>query len=205
MKRFRVAVTAVLLATWNLGCVERRFVITSDPPGALVLREGLSQPIGFTPCDDHFVYYGKYKFTLIRDRYTTLQVVEDVKAPFYEWGGIDFISENLLPFKLRDVRRLHYCLQPLQQDDPQAVLQQALPLRERAKTIGDAPPRPPLPGPPGPLPPGLPPPPGPAMPPPGAVIRPVPLPGAPPPAGPPNVPPGLPGGGVPQGGSGAAP
>src|SRR5439155_8012621 len=61
------------------GCVERRFVITSDPPGAVVLRD--HQPIGATPADDHFVYYGKYHFTLIKEGFETLQVDQDVPTP----------------------------------------------------------------------------------------------------------------------------
>src|SRR5262245_2487854 len=54
------------------GCVDRRFVVTSDPPRALVLRN--YQPIGAAPADDHFVYYGKYHFTLIKHGYHTLQI-----------------------------------------------------------------------------------------------------------------------------------
>ena len=48
------------------GCVERRFVIESDPPGALVLMNG--QQLGATPVDGHFVYYGRYHFTLAENR-----------------------------------------------------------------------------------------------------------------------------------------
>jgi len=200
MKRNTVAVTVLLLlATLNLGCVERRFVITSDPPGALVFRD--NTPIGTTPCDDHFVYYGKYQFTLVRDKFATLQVIEDIKPPWYEYPAIDFISENIYPLKLRDVRRLHYVLPPLQQDYPQEVLQQALPLRAKGKSIGEPPvPRHPLP-----CPPGQPLPPGPAMPPPGAPLVQPPRPGPPPPGapppplpqGPPILPSPLPGGGNP--------
>ena len=40
--------------------------------------------------DDHFVYYGNYHFTLIKDGYETLQVDQDIPAPFYEYpaGGL---------------------------------------------------------------------------------------------------------------------
>ena len=41
MKRYACVATVVVLATLNLGCVERRFVITSEPPGALVYRNGV--------------------------------------------------------------------------------------------------------------------------------------------------------------------
>ena len=57
------------LAVFLTGCVDRRFVVTTDPPGALVLRN--NAPIGFAPADDHFTYYGNYHFTLIKDGYET--------------------------------------------------------------------------------------------------------------------------------------
>lgn len=142
MKRFLA--TALLATGLGVGCVERTFVITSDPPGALVYRNG--KPIGTTPCDDHFVYYGKYQFTLMRDKFETLCVEEDICVPWYEIPPLDFLSENLWPFKLRDVHRLHYQLHPLQPANQQDVLQRAIELRARGKTIGA--PAPPSAGPP---------------------------------------------------------
>ncbi len=185
----RTALTAtLLLASLNLGCVERRFVITSDPPGALVYRNNV--PIGTTPVDDHFVFYGKYKFTLVRDKYAPLVVEENICAPWYEYPPIDFVSENLFPFKLIDVRRLHYKLVPLVPDNQQEVLNQAEALRGRGQTIGTPRVLQPPPNPPGPP---TPPPPNAALPP---AVPPGPPPGA---AGP--LPPGLPNppGGVPPG------
>src|SRR5581483_5232398 len=55
---------AALCAGALTGCVERRYVITSDPPGAIVYCNG--RQIGATPVDDHFIYYGKYDFTLVK-------------------------------------------------------------------------------------------------------------------------------------------
>src|SRR5438270_8298429 len=105
---FGLVASGFLLA----GCVERRYVVSSDPPGALVLRNG--QPLGATPADDHFTYYGNYHFTLIRDGYETLEVDECVRAPWYEWPPLDFVSENLVPWWIYDVRHFHYAMQPLQ-------------------------------------------------------------------------------------------
>src|SRR5437660_464634 len=70
MKPYAGLLGAVTLAALLTGCVDRRYVVTSDPPGALVLRNG--QPIGATPADGHFVYSGHYPFTLLRDGYQTL-------------------------------------------------------------------------------------------------------------------------------------
>src|SRR5579885_1699163 len=65
--RSAAAVLIALTVGIAPGCVERRMVIASDPPGALVLHN--HKPIGNSPADDHFVYYGIHHFTLIRPGY----------------------------------------------------------------------------------------------------------------------------------------
>jgi hypothetical protein len=125
----------VLCSTGLLtGCIERRFVVCSDPPGAVVLVDG--KPIGLTPADDHFVYYGDRDITLIKDGYQTLKVKQEVKMPWYEWPGLDFFSENLWPFKIIDVRRFCYQMEPLQAVRSDQLLQDAETLKNRAATIG---------------------------------------------------------------------
>jgi hypothetical protein len=130
----RSTIVAVLTACAVSGCVERRFVVTSDPPGAVVLRN--YQPIGSAPADDHFLYYGNYHFTLIKDGYQTLQVDQDVPAPWYQYFPLDFVAENLLPWRIEDVRRFHFKLEPLQMPNPEEVLDRGQAIRQRGKTIG---------------------------------------------------------------------
>ena len=50
-------------AAFLTGCVERRYVIDSQPRGAAVFRNGVY--IGATPVDEPFTYYGKYHYTLV--------------------------------------------------------------------------------------------------------------------------------------------
>lgn len=135
-----IGLAGCLLTT---GCVERRFVITTDPPGAVVLDEK-NLRLGGTPADRQFTYYGKYRFTVMRDGYQTQIVEEDIKAPWYEWFLIDFFSENLWPGNIRDIRRIHVPLTPAQISPPEQVLQQAEQLRTRGQGIGTAPPAPPV-------------------------------------------------------------
>jgi hypothetical protein len=116
------------------GCVERRYVVTSDPPGAVVLRN--NQPIGQTPADDHFLFYGTYHFTLIKDGYQTLKADQEVPAPWYEYFPLDFISENLIPWWIEDVRRFHYQLVPLQTPNPDDLLNRGQAARERGRAVG---------------------------------------------------------------------
>lgn len=125
------AVAGVALAA---GCVERKYVITTDPPGALVLVDG--EPLSPSAADGTFVYYGKRRFTLIKDGYQTQHVEQDVPAPWYEYPPIDFISENLIPWTIQDTRRFHYLLEPQQMPNIQQVGDRAQQLRERGRAIG---------------------------------------------------------------------
>lgn len=159
------------------GCVERRYVINSDPPGALVLRNG--KPIGAAPADDHFIFYGNYEFTLIKDGYETLKTKECIRPPWYQWFPLDFVSEVIVPFQIEDVHRFNYTMTPLQAVRPDEQMSRAQVLREKGKGIGTPLPAPPPPAnlPPGQAPilaaPGTPPPgavpPGPSPIPPGAL------------------------------------
>lgn len=117
------------------GCVERRMVLTTEPFGAVVYDER-NHPVGATPADRPFTYYGKYRFTAVKDGYQTM--VQDVKveAPWYQWPGLDFISENLIPWTVRDIRRIHFQMQPARDVAPETVLQEAQPLAERGRATG---------------------------------------------------------------------
>lgn len=92
------------------GCVQRRFTIRSNPPGALVYIDDYE--IGTTPVSTDFTYYGTRKIRLVKDGYETLTVLQPVPTPWYETPGIDFVSENLVPGEIRDERILDYQLQP---------------------------------------------------------------------------------------------
>lgn len=132
------------------GCVERRFVIITDPPGAIVY-DWKNQPLSASPADAQFTYYGKYKFTLVKDGYETQVVEEQVKAPWYQWVPFDFVSENLIPITFRDIRTFRYQLRPLLPVPPEVLLQRAEELRARGQAIGPpaqvGPPQPPGPAP----------------------------------------------------------
>jgi hypothetical protein len=143
------------LAVFLTGCVDRRFVVTTDPPGALVLRN--NAPIGFAPADDHFVYYGNYHFTLVKDGYETQQIDQNIPAPWYEYPPFDFFAENFLPWHIIDVRRFNYQMQPRQVPKEEEIRAHAQELRDRGHIVTPppeaSPPVPPVLG--TPLPPGV--------------------------------------------------
>ena len=128
---------AAVCAGGLTGCVERRYVIYSDPPGAVVVRNG--QTIGWAPVDDHFVYYGKYNFTLAKEGYETLTVEQEIPTPWYEYFPLDFISENLIPWQIEDRREFHYSLQPRRLVNTDELLQDAQNLRNRGLSVGPPP------------------------------------------------------------------
>ncbi len=115
------------------GCVDRRFVINTDPPGAVVMVNGEER--GATPADDHFVYYGRYHFTIFKDGYQTMQVDQEIPAPWYQYFPIDFFAENLWPWRITDVRRFDYHLEPLAQPRSDLLLNPAQNLRTKAASL----------------------------------------------------------------------
>src|SRR5262249_50242506 len=133
MKRSAWLGLALILTALSAGCVTRRYVITSDPPGAIVYREG--QPIGATPVEQPFLYYGKYRFRLVKDGYQPLDVEPDLCPPWYEWPGLDFFSETLIPYHFRAIQPLHYQLVPLEPVRHDDVRRRAQELRDQGKTI----------------------------------------------------------------------
>jgi hypothetical protein len=101
---------AIALCTCPMGCVQRRLTIRSNPPGALVYVDDYQ--IGTTPCSTDFIYYGTRKIRLVLSGYETLTVLQPIPTPWYEYVGLDFISENLVPGEIRDSRVVDFQLQP---------------------------------------------------------------------------------------------
>ena len=101
---------ALAVCALEVGCVQRRLTIRSNPPGALVYVD--DYPLGTTPVSTDFVYYGTRKMRLVKSGHETLTVMQPIPAPWYEYPGLDFISENLIPGEIRDERVVEYQLQP---------------------------------------------------------------------------------------------
>jgi hypothetical protein len=128
----------LLLTAWSAGgCVERKYTVYADPPSALVLVNNV--PLGPSPADGSFVYYGKYDFTLMAPGYETLHATEDVRAPWYEWWPLDFFFETLWPFELEDVRTFRYRMVPTQVPNTEEVLRRSGTVRDQGRAIRPAP------------------------------------------------------------------
>jgi hypothetical protein len=110
--RLRCTLVALGLAALAMGpgCVRRRLMVRSNPPGAMVYVD--NQPVGSTPCATSFVYYGTREIRLVKPGYETLTVKQPIPAPWYEIPPIDFASENLVPSEINDFRTVNYTLTP---------------------------------------------------------------------------------------------
>ncbi len=138
----KLLLTAVLCGVCLLtGCVERALVITSDPPGADVTVN--QQWTGKTPYVLPFKHYGVYDIWIEHPgfeengrmvKFYPLHVGEPVKAPAYQYAGVDFVTEVMLPATLQDVHNLHYVLERVDQaDDISDVLARAADLRAASR------------------------------------------------------------------------
>lgn len=112
MVSFRNGFLLLLLVQIGLlpGCVRRRMTIRSNPPGALVYVD--DQKIGVTPVSTSFTYYGTRKFRLIQDGFETQTAMQKFSPPWYQIPGVDFVTENLVPYEFRDEREVSFDMIP---------------------------------------------------------------------------------------------
>ena len=129
---------ALVLCLAATGCVQRRLTIRSNPPGALVYVDNYE--IGTTPVSTDYIYYGKRKIRLVKDGCETLSVERWIPPPWYQYFPLDFVSENLVPFELRDERTLEFQLQPMQTPPTEQLLGRAENLRRGSHVEGYVPP-----------------------------------------------------------------
>jgi hypothetical protein len=106
-KRYGVrSVIGLLLVSCAGGCVERRYTIRTEPPGALAIVNG--EEIGRTPVSRSFTYHGDRDITLMLDGYQTQRIIQPINAPWYDNLLTEFFTENLVPFTIRDERDFTY-------------------------------------------------------------------------------------------------
>jgi hypothetical protein len=122
-----------LATVCQFGCVERRYTIRTDPPGALVVVNG--QEVGVSPVSASFTYYHDRDITLIRDGYQTMRLRQPMKAPWWDNLATEFFTENMVPVTLRDEREYTYKLVPSALPPTNQLVDRAEALRNEAKTL----------------------------------------------------------------------
>jgi len=116
-----VLLLLLALAAAASGCVSRRMTIRTNPPGALVEVDG--ERLGLTPVSTDFTYYGTREITISAPGYETLTVAQPVPAPWYQVFPFEFVSDNLLPFRVTNRHEFVYQLRPR---DPQLDVEDRL-------------------------------------------------------------------------------
>ncbi len=124
-----------LLAVIGLisGCVERRYTIRTDPPGATVIVNG--EEVGPAPASKSFVYYGDREITMMLDGYQTKTVIQPINAPWWDNLLTEFFSENMIPVSMRDEQEFKYQLVPAQSPTQTELRDRAEALRTEAQTL----------------------------------------------------------------------
>lgn len=129
----RLAICAAIILPVSLlgGCVERLLQVRSDPPGAEVRIDGT--PVGQTPVDVEFHWYGGREITLRKPGFRTVRRTIDVSAPWWQVFPFDLFTDLLLPFRIHDIRRLHFILQAEEDVPYDDVRERADKLRRRLR------------------------------------------------------------------------
>lgn len=167
-RRFYLVVAAGVIGLAT-GCVDRRFVVETNVPGAQISVDG--KPIGPSPTDGWYTYAGCYEFKAVAPGYQPLTQKVRFRAKWYDYPPLDLFAEVLWPVRIEDVRRVKLDLEPARPVRTDELLGDADFLRDRGRSLppstvpDDA-------GPPGPPAKSAPP-----VPPPAGGSVPVPLPG----------------------------
>jgi len=111
------------------GCVERRMLIRTNPPGAMAYVD--DYPVGLTPTATSFTYYGTRRIRLVKDGYETETLFQPVSPPWYQIPPLDFVAENLVPGAIRDYHAFDYQLKPQMLVPADQVLNRAEQLRQQ--------------------------------------------------------------------------
>ncbi|MCZ2342952.1 MAG: PEGA domain-containing protein [Bacteroidales bacterium] len=135
MRTGRGVLVAGLVLTLGLatGCVDRRFVVESNVPGAQIYVDG--KPIGPAPADAWYTYPGVYEFKAVAPNYQPLKQQVRLKAKWYDYPPLDFIADVLWPGRIEDVRRVQLTLEPTRPVRTDQLIQDADMLRARGQSL----------------------------------------------------------------------
>ena len=129
-RKFGFVLFLMLSCSLLTGCVSRRLTIRTNPSGALVKLNG--KKLGFSPVSTDFIYYGTYEIELIKDGYETETIQQTISPPWYQRFPIDFVSDNLMPFRKTDRYEYTWPLRPKSMIPTDDLLNRANQLRSES-------------------------------------------------------------------------
>lgn len=112
-----ILIVIIIILCCEMGCVRRRMHIRAFPDGNARPVTGAmvyvnKQPVGRTPVTCNFTHYGTMEFTVLKEGYEPLTEYRKVRAPWYQWPGIDFFSEVVWPQEITDTKYIDFQLKP---------------------------------------------------------------------------------------------
>src|SRR5262245_3073735 len=130
-----LAVAAAAVAAG--GCVERKMMIRSDPPGAVITLDGerLEQR---TPAEVPFDFGGTRGVTLAAAGYRLLDTTAELRDPWFTYFPLDVFAEFLWPGTIEDVQEFDFALQPYGSATPEmkeAAQRKLAELKRRAESF----------------------------------------------------------------------
>ena len=140
IKKF-LLIAIVITMCFETGCVRRRMYIRAFREGnSLVPITGATvyvnkQPVGRTPVTCHFTHYGTMEFTIIKEGYEPLTEYRKVRAPWYQWPGIDFFSEVIWPQEITDTRQIDFQLRPERLITQDELIDRAESMRRESQSL----------------------------------------------------------------------
>jgi hypothetical protein len=132
MRRAVLLPAALLALLSQSGCVERLLAIHSDPPGAAVYVDG--ERVGTTPCEVPYTWYGTRVVVLELRGFSLVRQEVVLAAPWWQLIPIDFITDVVIPFTIRDRLSVSYTLEqaPVSPQELEAVFDRAAELRKKS-------------------------------------------------------------------------
>jgi hypothetical protein len=109
-----LAVLAALTAlVASAGCVERKMMIRSDPPGALITLDGHDTEL-VTPAEVPFDFGGTRAVTLAAPGHKVLDTTAELDDPWFTYFPLDIGAEFLWPGTIHDVQTFDFKLEAYQ-------------------------------------------------------------------------------------------
>ena len=132
MRRAVLLPAALLALLSQSGCVERLLAIHSDPPGAAVYVDG--EKAGTTPCEVPYIWYGTRVVVLELRGFSLIRQEVVLNPPWWQIIPIDFITDVVIPFTIRDRLSVSYTLEPapVSPQELEAVFERAAELRKKS-------------------------------------------------------------------------
>lgn len=130
-KHYRWILAGMLAAILpTAGCVERRLTIVTEPENAVVWLN--DEEVGTTPVTVNFNWYGDYTVRIEKSGYAILNTHRELERPTHDKFPYDFFAEVLWPKQIVDEYTWAFQLQPYEQTAPEALIEAAQEMSDRA-------------------------------------------------------------------------